>query len=306
VATTEAGSRPVAPEEPLLDSSASPSGGLAVSRRRLSSLVYRAQWSGGGSRPPRKIRWWFELLLGVLGYYLYALARTLNGDDPETKRAAARANGQALFDFEKAIGVDWEKGLQHNVLPYKGFMQVVGGFYGGAHFVITIGVLLFLLFRRPQFYRFWRTVLFVLTMTAVGIFALFPAMPPRLLLDSAGRPITVDSLDKIGGLWSYNHGVVERISDPFAPMPSLHLGWSTWVALALLFCIPASTWKRKLAVFLYPCAVYFTVIATGTHFVIDGVAGMALTTVVVFGSAWVVLAWRKRRSAGEPSELSGG
>ncbi len=286
MATTETGSRPAV--------DAAPSETLSVGRRHLSSLIYRAQWSGGGTRPPRKIHWWFEILLAVLGYYLYALARTLHGSDSGSYKGLAKANGQALYDFERALGIDWEKGLQHNVLPYKGFMQVVGGFYGGAHFVVTIGVLLFLLFRRPQFYRFWRTVLFVLTMSAVGFFALFPAMPPRLLTDSAGHPITVDSLDTIGGLWSYNHGVVERISDGYAPMPSLHLGWSTWVAMALLFCLPASSWRKKLCVFLYPCAVYFTVIATGTHFVIDGVAGMALTTAVAYLSAWVVVTYRKR------------
>ena len=65
-------------------------------------------------------------------------------------------------------------------------------------------------------------------------------------------------------------------------MPSLHLGWATWVALALWFTLPARTWRRRLLIGLYPLAVYFTVIATGTHFVIDGVAGMALTSVVVF------------------------
>ena len=270
-------------------------------RRRVASLIHRAQWSGGGVHPPRKIHWWFEILLAALGYYLYALARTLHGSDAKSYKGLAQANGQALYDFERAIGVDWEKGLQHSVLPYKGFMQVVGGFYGGAHFVVTIGVLLFLLFRRPQLYRFWRTVLFVLTMSAVGFFALFPAMPPRLLKDAAGHPITVDSLDKVGGLWSYNHGVIERISDGYAPMPSLHLGWSTWVAMALVFAIPAATWKRKLLFWLYPCAVYFTVIATGTHFVIDGVAGMALTAAVAYLSAWLVLESRRRRAARAPA-----
>ena len=77
-------------------------------------------------------------------------------------------------------------------------------------------------------------------------------------------------------------------------MPSLHLGWSTWVALALCFTLPATTWRRKL-VLLYPLAVYFTVIATGTHFVIDGVAGMALTGAVVIISAWVAIEVRRRR-----------
>jgi len=65
--------------------------------------------------------------------------------------------------------------------------------------------------------------------------------------------------------------------------------------MALIFALPAATWRRKLLVLLYPAAVYFTVIATGTHFVIDGVAGIALTVTVTFLSAVVLLWLRSRR-----------
>ena len=304
MATTETGSHPTQNDVSAL---AAPS--LTVTepageqpKAGHPGLVAEAQLAGAG-KPVRKIRWWFEILLGAVGYYIYAEARELHGLHPKGQRALATRNGKDLFNFEKWLHLDWEKGLQHNLLPYKGFLQVIGGFYGGAHFVVTIGVLLWLLFKRPQFYRFWRTVLFVLTMTAVGIFALYPAEPPRTLKDASGHTITVDTLSKIGGLWNYNHGVVEHISDPFAPMPSLHLGWATWVALALWFTLPARSWRRRLAIGLYPLAVYFTVIATGTHFVIDGVAGMALTAVTVFWCAHLVLWHRKRRllHSGDPA-----
>ncbi len=290
VATTETGSHTTQKDAVA----APPVSAARAGERQRTGVVAEAQLAGGG-KPVPKIRWWFEILLGVLGYYLYAQARELHGLHPKAQKALAARHGQDLFDFEKAIHVDWEKGLQHVFLPYKGFMQAVGGFYGGAHFAITIGVLLWLLFKRPQFYRFWRTVLFVLTMAAVGIFALYPAEPPRLLKESSGHTLTVDTLSKIGGLWSYNHGVIEHISDPYAPMPSLHLGWSTWVACALWFALPALTWRRRLAIVLYPAAIYFAVIATGTHFVIDGVAGIALTLIVVYVSARVLLWIRKRR-----------
>jgi hypothetical protein len=292
VATTDTGSHPIT--DASSSAAAPPMNTAPAGEPGHSGLVATAQLAGGG-KPLRRIHWWFELILAVLGYLLYAEARTLHGADAKAYKGLATRNGRSLFDFEKTIHIDWEKGLQHVLLPYKGFLQVVGGFYGGAHFVITIGVLIWMLFRRPQFYRFWRTVLFLLTMTAVGIFALYPAMPPRLLKDSSGHTITVDTLDKVGGLWSYNHGVIERISDGYAPMPSLHLGWATWVALALWFTLPAKSWWRRGVVICYPLAVYFTVIATGTHFVIDGVAGMALTAVVVLFSAWVVLQIRRRR-----------
>jgi hypothetical protein len=290
VATTETGSHELTTKEPETQLAGEPE----PKDGRRNGVVSRAQLAGGG-KPVRRIHWWFELLLAVLGYLVYAEARTLHGDDAKAYTGLATRHGQDLFDFEKAIHIDWEKGLQHALLPYKGFLQVVGGFYGGAHFVITIGVLIWMLFRRPQFYRFWRSALFLLTMTAVGIFALFPAMPPRLLKDSSGHTITVDTLDKVGGLWSYNHGVIERISDGYAPMPSLHLGWATWVAMSLWFTLPARSWGRRIIVCLYPLAVYFTVIATGTHFVIDGVAGMALTGVVVVVFARIVVTYRKKR-----------
>jgi hypothetical protein len=256
-----------------------------------------AQLDGGDPSAARPVRWWIDVVLAVAGYAVYAFARSAHGLAINAKddRIAAR-HGRAIYAFEQLIHIDWERGLQRNLLQYKGFLQVLGGFYGGGHFLVTIGVLVWLLFRRPQFYRFWRNVLFVLTMAAVAIFVVYPAMPPRLLKQpGTNHTIAVDTLDKIGGLWSYNHGVLEHITDPFAPMPSLHLGWATWVALSLWFTLPARSWLRRSVVILYPLAIYFTVIVTGTHFVIDGVAGMALTTATVALCAWCVLAFRRRR-----------
>jgi hypothetical protein len=259
--------------------------------------VSRAQLDGGDPSAVRPVRWRVDVVLAVVGYGFYAFARSAHGHALNAKddRVAAR-HGRAIYAFEQSIHIDWERGLQRNLLRYKGFLQVLGGFYGGGHFLVTIGVLVWLLFQRPQFYRFWRNVLFILTMTAVAIFVLYPAMPPRLLREpGTNHTIAVDTLDKIGGLWSYNHGVLEHISDPFAPMPSLHLGWATWVAAALWFTLPARSWRRRSVVILYLLAIYFTVIVTGTHFVIDGVAGMALTAATVAFCTCCVLTFRCRQ-----------
>ncbi len=246
VATTETGSHATqqdVPAEPLIDLEGA--GERSTGEPRAArGVVAEAQLAGGAS-PSARSAGGSRSCSASSAIYLYARSAGVARTAPQGAKALAAQHGKDLFNFEKAIHVDWEKGLQHALLPYKGFMQVVGGFYGGAHFAVTIGVLVWMLFKRPQFYRFWRTVLFVLTMAAVGIFALYPAEPPRLLKDSSGHPITVDTLSKIGGLWSYNHGVIEHISDPYAPMPSLHLGWSTWVAAALWFTIPALTWRKR-------------------------------------------------------------
>lgn len=222
----------------------------------------------------RRIVWWRELLLALVGYAVYALGRSLHGLslDADDVRIAD-AHGHALLHLEQRLGVAWEHSIQDVFLPHHTFLKLVGGFYGGAHFVITIGVLVWLLFVRPGHYRFWRSVLFTVTLTSTVIFSLWPALPPRLL--PVGER-TVDTLDVIGGLWSYNHGVLEHISDPFAPMPSLHLAWATWVVVALWVALPARRHLVKVLLLAYLLTVYFTVIVTGTHYVIDGVAGMAM------------------------------
>src|SRR5579859_5883055 len=43
----------------------------------------------------------------------------------------------------------------------------------------------------------------------------------------------VDTWLKVGGIGTRHPQGVQHISDPFAAMPSLHMGWSVWAALAL-------------------------------------------------------------------------
>jgi hypothetical protein len=250
---------------------------------------------------PRQIAWWREFGLLTLGYLLYAQVRTLHGTSltPADNRLAER-NGRAIWDLERALHLDWEHAVQRVFLPHEWFVKLVGGFYGGAHFFVTLAAVIWLLAARPQAYRFWRSVLAVTTFTAVGIFAVYPAWPPRVF--PVGER-TVDTLDVVGGLWSYNHGVLERISDPFAPMPSLHLAWATWVAAAVWSALPARRWRTRLLVAAYPAATYFAVIVTGTHFVIDGVAGMAL-----LGLCYLLVravSRRRSRNRGERTETEG-
>ena len=227
-----------------------------------------------------------DVLIVVVGYVAYAKVRGINGRD-ESPEAYARAveHGYQVADIQAWMRLPTEVDLQRPLLDNETFMTWVGGFYGAAHFLVTFATLAFLLVRRPAAYAWWRNALAALTGVAVALFALYPTAPPRLLRE--GDPLrTVDTLDVIGGLWSYNRGVLEKISDPFAAMPSLHLGWATWVALAL--CLSGARYggrpsaRRILLCALYPLATAFAVIVTGTHWHLDAVAGAALTGLVVW------------------------
>jgi hypothetical protein len=72
-------------------------------------------------------------------------------------------------------------------------------------------------------------------------------------------------------------------------MPSLHVAWAVWVALAVVVAFPAARWRH--VAWAYPVSTTLVVMGTGNHFLADTVAGAALIV-----AAWLVAAhvaaWR--------------
>ena len=230
---------------------------------------------------PGRQRWWLEIPLAVAFYIAYAQIRDIHGAATVHDRGVARRHGYWLLDIERWLHLDLEHAAQHAFIYHlRPVVVAMNVYYGTLHFLATLGVFLWLLFRAaPHVYRHARNVLMAGTTIGLVCFALFPAMPPRLM--PAGIK-TQDTMDTIGGLWSYNHGVLEHISDPYAPMPSLHLVWSSWVAYVLWMRTRHSSrrWVR-LSPWLYPLVTGVVVIVTGTHWVIDLFGGVAVFAVAV-------------------------
>src|SRR5947209_9798240 len=217
--------------------------------------------------------------LAVAFYVVYAQIRDWHGAATAHDTKLARRHGFNLLHAEQWLHIDVEHAVQHAFVYH--LRPVVVGmdvYYGTLHFLLTLGVFLWLLFRAaPAIYRHARNVL--MTGTAIGLvcFELFPAMPPRLMPSGIK---TQDTMDTVGGLWSYNHGVLEHISDPFAPMPSLHLVWASWVAYVVWMHVRhSSRWWVRLSPWLYPLLTGLVVVVTGTHWVIDLFGGVAVFAV---------------------------
>lgn len=230
-------------------------------------------------RPTGAPRWWFEVCLAVLFYLLYARVRDAQGRATGAHATeVAFRHGRDVGHAESLLGIRIEVPVQQVFLHVPWLLRVLGGFYGSAHFAVTAGVLGWLLWRHPQHYRRWRTQLAVITLVAVVLFALYPTAPPRLIPGTGVQ----DTLSTVGGLWSYNNGVLEHITDPYAAMPSLHLSWSCWCSAALAGTV-GRTWSRwrRLLFGLYPALVTLTVLVTGTHWLLDTIAGMVLALVVI-------------------------
>ena len=219
--------------------------------------------------PRSGLRWWREVLFILVFYGLYTLVRDLRGVQP-VSRLQAYTNAQRIIDAERFFGIFHEGRIQSWFLPWHGVVRVLDDFYGTAHFVVTLVALVYLFRSRPERYGLWRNTLAFTTAIALLGFAFFPLMPPRLLPPSFHF---VDTLQAVGGLWSFDSGPMHGVSNQYAAMPSLHFAWSMWCVLSLaptIRSVPA-----KVLLWCYPLATLLCIVVTGNHYILDAVGGGA-------------------------------
>ena len=103
-------------------------------------------------------------------------------------------------------------------------------------------------------------------------YLLLPTAPPRMLVQSGLRDTLADT--QSWGWWG-GEGSVPRglgaLTNQFAAMPSLHVGWAIWCGV-LIAVYARSRWVRMLGV-AYPITTTLVVMATGNHYLLDAVAG---------------------------------
>ena len=217
-----------------------------------------------------RLRWWKEVLYIAAFYGLYSFIRNTQGS-ASVSAAHAFANARDVIRVEEALRLYFEEGLQEAFLGWRPFIQFWNLFYGTFHFVVTIAALVLLFRRFPARYPRWRNTLAATTGLALIGFATYPLMPPRLLPTSYGF---VDTLRVYGGLWSFDSGPVAQVSNQYAAMPSLHMGWSIWSTL-VLYPMLRRPWSR-VTVALYPAATLFAIVVTANHYWLDAVGGAAV------------------------------
>lgn len=228
-------------------------------------------------RSPRRPRLWFEILLIAVSYWLYSLVRNAV---PEQKAAALR-NADWIWSLEHTVGLAFEETFNQAVNSVTWLIVSMNYYYATLHFVVTIGVLVWLFRRHPGRYAASRLVLFATTAVALLGYYLFPLAPPRLM--NGGSFIDTVMVHQTWG--SMASGNFKHMSNQYAAMPSMHIGWSLWCGLTI-FALASAPWARILGL-LYPAATLVVIVATANHFWLDAVGGMVC---LMFGYA-VSYAW---------------
>ncbi|MGP4001208.1 bifunctional glycosyltransferase 87/phosphatase PAP2 family protein [Streptomyces sp. 8N706] len=228
-------------------------------------------------RPLSRPNLLLELLLIRAGYFCYSYIR---GSAPDT-RSVAEEHGHQILGLETALHMDLERWFNHLVAD----SWIEGGmnyYYTTFHFLVPLSLLGWMYVRRPVAYRWARTALAITTLLALVGFWLYPLAPPRLMphlgyIDTANGP---------QNLAKPEFGPLTELSNQYAAMPSLHIGWSLWCGLIMLLLAPR-LWLKLLGL-LYPVLTTAVIVGTANHYLLDAVGG-AVVLACGFGLQYVLM-----------------
>jgi hypothetical protein len=195
-------------------------------------------------------------------YSIWRLAREL----PFTHESGAIERARWIDHLQNALHFPTELSMQHFVLHHDWLARATNAYYATVHVPALIAFMVWLFFRHRDRYPHWRNGLALLTLGCLVI-RFIRVAPPRFLPE-----LHFVDLSTRYGLGVYGP-VGTGVSDQFAAMPSIHVGWAAVVALGI-FCSTTSRW-RWLFVLHLPVTM-FVVAAAGHHWWLDGIVAIAL------------------------------
>jgi hypothetical protein len=255
---------------------------LGLLRTRRPRLVATGRFTGEAG-----------LLVGLFALWQYA------GSFSFLPASGALPRGQWLWHAERWLHLPSETAVQRVFLPHPLVIQFFNLYYAVLHFPVLLGTLAWLFIWHRDRYRPVRTTVVLFTAAALAI-QFVPVAPPRLLPGTG----LVDTALRYG---QSVYGAIGGFdADQFSAMPSVHVGWSIIVAVAVVGAL-RSPW-RWLAV-AYPVLTTTVVVVTANHYWLDGIAAGLLVAAALglqrAGRA-VRLALLTRRApasgAGQPRE----
>ena len=251
------------------------------------------------TRPGRtRLGWWdlSEIALVALGFLFYFVVRGAVVD----RTAEALRNARLIIDLQSSLGVWIEPQVQSLMLDAQPLMRAMNFVYFWFDFPLIIGVGLLLFWKSRRHYTLLRDALLISGAIALFVYWSFPVAPPRFMTEWG----FIDTLEQFDNL-SYQAQSLQAFVNPFAAVPSLHVGWAMLLMLTL-FAATSNALVRLAGVAVFVLQIV-AVVATGNHYLTDAVVGLA-----VCGVAWLAagqlnatgyprlrswLAYRERRLA---------
>ena len=195
-------------------------------------------------------------------YVLYDSARWVGA----SSFPIARAHADRVLAIERSLHIAVEAAVQH-ALDSPALSLLFSNVYLAAQAIVLPGALLWLYRHSRRVYRQLRDTVVVIWLIATPIFALYPVAPPRL-----AETDIKDLVSRHSGISLTGHSTL--FFNPYAAVPSLHVGLAFAVAVAVASSL-RRIWARAL-VLLWGPLVTVAVVATGNHYLFDAASGLGL------------------------------
>ncbi|MEU1246962.1 phosphatase PAP2 family protein [Micromonospora arida] len=201
-------------------------------------------------------------------FLIYKAARVAGAD----RGATAVGDGEWIWRVERLFHLPNEAAFQRPVLSHELLVHLANGYYAYVHFPATALCLIWLYVRHPVWYLWTRRMLAGLTAAALALHFLVPLAPPRLTALTG----MVDTGSRYGPA-VYGPPDTDTLSNQYAAMPSLHVGWALAVAVALIAVTGGCLRWLWLA---HPLVTLLVVVTTGNHYWLDGIVAAVLLAIV--------------------------
>jgi membrane-associated phospholipid phosphatase len=226
----------------------------------------------------------FGLQLGIwFGFYFsYLAVRHL------TDRDAGKAivNGLRVISFEQRFSHHlFELTVERIVDSSSTLLTATAWTYWNSEFtVIGLSLLWVYLRRHDHFTRFRNTILLANVVGLLG-FWLWPTAPPWMF---PGKGF-VDGVN-------HSSALLQSLGNTYAAMPSLHAADALIVGWFLVVS-SRTIWAKALWA-LWPLWVWFCVIATANHYVLDVLAGIGVAVAALLATAYLPRLFGRLRAVG--------
>lgn len=209
----------------------------------------------------------------ILSLYVLYSASRLFADD---RIGPALTRARELLHLEELLGIHWEHPLNDLVSRIEWLGLFSSYWYATAHYVVTALALIWLYRLGAERYIPARRALVVATVLGLGLYLLAPTAPPRFIEGY----VDVLSLHAADGWWGGEASAprgLGGLTNQLAAFPSLHAGWSLWVAIMLQR--HARTLGMRGFGWAHVVVTAAVIVGTGNHWVVDVLAGWLVVLV---------------------------
>ena len=225
--------------------------------------------------------------VAALVYYLVRGAVSDRADE-------AFQRGSDILELEQRLRLDWESAIHEAILASNALIDFANGTYFWGHMPLLVVLAVWLWRSHRGVWRTFRNALLISAAVGMVSYYLFPTAPPRLMPELA----YVDTL-AIRAAPAYQAQEVGLFVNPYAALPSLHVGWALLAGLAVWQTSNHSL-MRAFAVSI-PLSQSWAVVATANHWTLDAFAGIAVCAI-----AWGLVSLAHRLSFRMPIQFDRG